>query len=122
MGQPASFDTNILIDALNGSDRAAEDILRYADRAISMITWIEVWAGVRPGDEARVERFLGSFTLIAVTPSIGKRAAELRAATRLKLPDAIILATAQIHGRMLITRNSRDFQEDPGRVHLPYAL
>ena len=33
----------------------------------------------------------------------------MRRERRIKLPDAIILATAEIENRLLITRNTRDF-------------
>lgn len=39
----------------------------------------------------------------------------------MKLPDAIILATAQIHRRELVTRNTKDFAGVPG-VIMPYQL
>jgi len=39
----------------------------------------------------------------------------------IKLPDAIIEATAQIENRLLITRNVKDFKNTPG-VILPYAM
>ena len=40
----------------------------------------------------------------------------------LKSPDAIILATAQIRGRTLVTRNSKDFQADMPGIRVPYVL
>lgn len=39
----------------------------------------------------------------------------------MKLPDAIILATAQLHRRELVTRNIEDFAGVPG-VITPYQL
>lgn len=38
-----------------------------------------------------------------------------------KLPDAIILATAQVHRCELVTRNTKDFADIPG-VITPYHL
>ncbi|MEJ8713731.1 PIN domain-containing protein, partial [Klebsiella pneumoniae] len=40
---------------------------------------------------------------------------------KLKLPDAIILATAQLHRLELITRNTKDFAGIPGVV-TPYEI
>ena len=41
---------------------------------------------------------------------------------RLKSPDAIILATAQIRGRVLITRNTKDFPAAMPGIRVPYIL
>ncbi len=45
----------------------------------------------------------------------------LRQEYKLKLPDAIILATAQLHRLELITRNTKDFAGIPGVV-TPYEI
>jgi hypothetical protein len=45
----AVFDTNIVIDALNGVTDADVEYSRYARVLISRITWIEVMVGVLPG-------------------------------------------------------------------------
>ena len=47
------FDTNILIDHLNGIAKATREIKRSGDPAISMITWIEVMTGAEPELPAR---------------------------------------------------------------------
>lgn len=39
----------------------------------------------------------------------------------MKLLDALILATAQTSGAILVTRNTEDFPEMPG-VRVPYKL
>ena len=43
----ALFDTNILIDYLNGVEAARTELGRYSDKAISLITWMEVMVGGR---------------------------------------------------------------------------
>ena len=47
---------------------------------------------------------------------------QLRQRHGLKVPDAIILATASYHGLTLATRNSRDFPLSLGGVVHPYSL
>ena len=42
MSALAFFDTNILIDFLQGRDAAREEFSRYDDLAISIVTWMEV--------------------------------------------------------------------------------
>jgi len=41
---------------------------------------------------------------------------------KVKLPDAIILATAELEGRLLVTRNTKDFPSDDPGVRVPYTL
>ena len=47
---------------------------------------------------------------------------ELRKANRIKLPDAIIWATAQLDQRLLVTRNSKDFAPTHADVRIPYVV
>lgn len=118
----ALFDSNILIDYLGGVEPSFAEVKRYDDRAVSVITWIEVLAGVPPEAEAKVRQFLGDFAVIRVSDSISEEAIRIRRARRMKLPDAIIWATARVDGRLLITRNTKDFPtSDPG-VREPYRL
>jgi hypothetical protein len=117
------FDTNILIDHLNGVKRATQEIERSPGGAISIITWIEVMAGaVDAEDEARLRVFLSRFRCLPVTDAVAGRAAENRRVRRIKLPDAIILATAETAGRQLLTRNVRDFPKGMRGVRVPYQV
>jgi predicted nucleic acid-binding protein len=116
------FDTNILIDYLSGIPQARLELERYSNRAISVITWMEVMAGATTTDERQIRAFLLTFTLLPLTPEVAEQAVNLRREQKIKLPDAIIQATAQIEDRLLITRNTRDFpSRDPG-VRVPYRI
>ncbi len=53
-------------------------------------------------------------------PPVAREAVALRKASRLKLPDALILATARVHGLLLVTRNHRDFSPSEPDVRVPY--
>ena len=44
----ALFDTNILIDFLHEVAAARDELHRYEDKAISIITWMEVLIGAPP--------------------------------------------------------------------------
>jgi len=116
------FDTNILIDYLSGVSKARTALERYGDRAISMVTWMEVMAGTTPGDEAQVRTFLNSFRILPVTAEVAEEAVALRRRRKIKLPDAIIQATARVDGRTLLTRNTRDFPAGEPGVSIPYSL
>ena len=49
---PVLFDTNILIDYLRGIPQARAECDRHADRAVSIISWMEVMAGSTAANEA----------------------------------------------------------------------
>ena len=53
---------------------------------------------------------------------MAEKAAAIREMGRLKLPDAVILATAEVEGIALLTRNTRDFSEEHPLVRIPYRL
>jgi predicted nucleic acid-binding protein len=122
MGQvKALFDSNILIDFLQGNDSARTELDRYDDVAISRITWMEVLIGAQDDAEARLRQtFLDEFQLVELEAQVAREAIELRKTRRLKLPDAIILASARVRGAILVTRNHRDFADDPAEVRIPY--
>lgn len=119
----AVFDSNILIDALNDREAARHELARYERRFISRMTWIEVMIGALPDDGTRAEGFMSHFGIIELNEEIGRRAATLRfERKRLKLTDAIILASAQASGRILVTRNTRDFAPTMPGIRVPYQL
>jgi len=118
----AVFDTNIVIDALNGVASVDAEYRRYARVLISLITWMEVLVGAEK-DETSVRRFLAdTFEIMPLDMAVAERAIQLRRACRLRLPDALIWATAQIHDAVLVTRNTKDFHADWEGVRVPYRL
>jgi predicted nucleic acid-binding protein len=88
--------------------------------AVSELATMEVLVGpLKSSDTVLVTRFDRFFTrrgvrLEAVSHAVLRRAAELRAATRLRTPDAIHAATALILGCAMFLTNDRDFQKVPG--------
>lgn len=122
-----SFDSNILIDALKGLPPAKEEIARAAGLTgrvwISRMVWVEVMSKGQPEALKRTEQFLSGFIVDEVDAEIGVRAAALRRERpRLKSPDAIILATAQLRSRVLVTRNIKDFLSQLPGIRVPYIL
>jgi predicted nucleic acid-binding protein len=118
----ALFDTNILVDYLNAVPEARTEIQRYTEKAVSIVTWMEVMVGADHDLEAATRSFLRSFDVVAVDQAIAERAVSLRRNHRIKLPDAVIWATAQVHAMLLVTRNTRDFPDDDPGVRAPYKL
>jgi hypothetical protein len=119
---PVLFDTNILIDYLRGIAQARAACDRHADRAVSIVTWMEVMAGSTAANEAEARSFLQNFYTLPLDADVAERAFLLRRTNRIKLPDAIIQATAEVSGRILITRNTRDFPPGTPGVLVPYTL
>lgn len=117
------FDTNILIDALHDIPQAWQEFDRYAKRAISIVTWIEVMTGARSEEEKNIaENFLQSFVVLDLTMSIAQKAAGFRQSHRLKFPDAVILATARTHSVLFVTRDAKDFPADDPYIRIPYRI
>jgi predicted nucleic acid-binding protein len=119
---PVLFDTNILIDYLRGISQARAECDKHSDRAVSIITWMEVMAGSTSANEADARSCLLNFYTLPLTAEVAERAFLLRRAGGIKLPDAIIQATAEGSGRVLITRNTRDFPSGTPGVRIPYTL
>jgi predicted nucleic acid-binding protein len=118
----ALFDTNILIDYLNGIRAAKDEIARFEQPLISLITWMEVLAGTDADEEPQVRAFLRRFVCRGVDGAVAEHTIVLRQSRRIKLPDAIIRATALNESALLVTRNTKDFPvEEPG-IRVPYVL
>lgn len=118
----ALLDTNILIDFLNGAEEARGEIALYLDPMISPITWMEVMAGAAEAEEASIRAFLARFAQPAINADIAEAAVALRREYRLRLPDAIIWATAKCNSALLVTRNTKDFPAEAPGVRVPYRL
>ncbi len=117
------FDTNVLVDYLRGIDDARLEIERYRERTISLVTWMEVLVGAADDDEeASLRSFLASFEVAEVDRRTAAEAVRLRRSRRVRLPDAIVWATARVRQAVLVTRNTKDFPADDPGVRVPYSV
>lgn len=100
------LDTNVALYLLGG--RLAEP-LPTGDYGISVITEMELLAypSLTPTEEDHVRRLISNLTTCELTPAVRLRAVALRRGERLKLPDAIIAATAIEQGVALWTNDSQ---------------
>lgn len=97
-------DTDVFIDHLRGASelRPGRHRLHY-----SVVTRAELFAGNSATD--LVSQLLAPFREISVNRSIAERAGRVARELQLRLPDAIIAATA-LEGRLaLATRNRKHF-------------
>jgi predicted nucleic acid-binding protein len=118
----ALFDTNILIDFLRGIPAARDELNRYDDKAISVVTWMEVMVGTPMAAERGTRAFLDGFALVALDNKVAERAVTLRRKHRLKLPGAIVLASAQTQSMLLVTRDIKGVPVDDPGVRIPYRI
>jgi predicted nucleic acid-binding protein len=121
-----AFDSNILIDILRGLPQGRAELRRAVDLGrvwVSRMVWIEVLSKGEGDGLARAEKLLSGFGVDELDAETAERAATLRRGRPgLKSPDAIILATALVRGRVLVTRNTRDFPANMPGIRVPYRL
>jgi toxin FitB len=103
-------DTDVCIDHLAGTRRLPG---RQPRLAYSVITRTELLAGPDHQHEP-ARRLLAPLHEIPVDRRIATRAAAIRREAGVRLPDALVAATALVHGLTLHTRNHRDFRKVPG--------
>lgn len=119
----AVLDSDILIDYLQGAPEAQREIRKYSEPCYSVISWMEVMSGADSADEATAARLLfDAMTMIELSAAVAEKAVEIRRKSRLKLPDAVILASADVAGCILVTRNAKDFSTGDPRVRIPYKI
>jgi predicted nucleic acid-binding protein len=117
----ALIDTNILIDCAGGVKHAVQELDRYQELAVSRIVWIEFLVGAKTSVmEASRKSLVEEFELLEIDAAVSLETIIIRQRTRLRLPDAIILATARVHGLLLVTTNHRDFSRRDPNVRIPY--
>jgi len=116
MGKGFLIDTNVIIDfsVMRLPSKGTELLLEVirGGSAISVITEIEV-LGFSDIPEAIIELVEGA-TIFQLDQRVVKQTIAIRKKQKIKLPDAIIAATAIVHGLTLITRNTKDFLKIKG--------
>ena len=116
MGAGYLADTNVVIDLVLGRLPAASaswlDVRLAAQQvAISVVTRIELLGKLVPAPEfAFLQSFVENVQVLPLDESTIQHTIRLRQQHRVKLPDAIIAATALAHGLTLVTRNGSDFK------------
>jgi len=121
MGERFLIDTNAAIDYLAGKlpkngVNEIERILVDKVGVISIIVKIELLSFSPPNTEDLqiIEALINKCTLIGLDEVIAEKTYLLRREHRIKLPDAIIAATALANQFTLITRNTTDFRNING--------
>lgn len=116
------FDTNILVDYLQGIEKASNELNQYKDPQISVITKMEILVGTTEEEEETIREFLNNFTIVNLNEEICEIAISIRKKHKIKIPDAIIWATAKYNNSLLITRNTKDFPSHSSDIKIPYHI
>jgi predicted nucleic acid-binding protein len=99
------LDTNVALYLLGGRLAAPLPAGMYG---VSVITEMELlaWPSLTTEEEKRVREFLGQLVICELTPPIRTRAVQLRREQHLRLPDAVVCATAMEFGVELWTNDT----------------
>lgn len=100
------LDTNIVIYLLDG-DQVIANLLNDKLIAISMITELELLSyQISKEDERVIRNFISECQVVEINQTIKERAISLRKKFNVKLPDAIVAATADYLNLPLLTADS----------------
>ena len=121
MGIKYLWDTNTAIYYLQqqfppNAEKFIDDLLKDEQPVISAITEFELlfWKTATKEDLKVLHNFINDALVIELEQAIKIKTAEIRKVVRIKLPDAIIAATALIYDFTLLSRNLPDFEDIEG--------
>ncbi len=109
------LDTNVIIDFLNSRlPTKGRDLISEIEPIISVITRIELFASSKISETENVKllQFIDVVKIIEIIDNdIVNEVIAIRRKRKVKLPDAIIAATAITNNLILLTRNTADFEK-----------
>ena len=118
------LDSNILIEAAKPGGERLAPYLAHPEACISIVSRIEAlgYHLLKNGEDAVIRQSLAGLPELGLDAEIAERAITLRQQKKMGLGDAIIAATALVHGLTLVTRNVDDFKHIAGLdVTNPFA-
>ncbi|MDY0903719.1 type II toxin-antitoxin system VapC family toxin [Pedobacter sp. CFBP9032] len=116
MGKGYLIDTNVIIGYLDGKieNKGMSFLHPIIDRIpnISVINKIEILRFNSPDNDYKtLVEFINSSYVFSLNENIIEKTISICRANKIKLPDAIIAATALVNNFTLITRNTSDFKK-----------
>lgn len=125
MGTRYLIDTNVVLDFMGNKlpEKGKIQIARIIDEEInfSVINNIEL-LGFSKVEQDLIE-FVTCSNIHPIDDAIVDKTIEIRRLFKIKLPDAIIAATAMINDMVLVSRNTKDFKTVKGLKAIdPYML
>jgi hypothetical protein len=106
------LDTNFILGMLKSTPEVLTVVgstgVMARQCAFSAVTRMELlgYPGITPDEDALIRQRLSQFAYLAITTAVEDKAIELRRSRRVKLPDALIAATALCHGLELLTMDA----------------
>jgi len=124
------WDTNIAIYYLQKqfpkkAEHYIDSLLQHQLPAISVITEIELlcWNSANEKDLEILQKFVRDSIVVELELKIKITTIAIRKTYRLKIPDAIIAATALVQNCLLLSHNTTDFKKIEGlQVIDPYSF
>jgi predicted nucleic acid-binding protein len=116
------LDTSFAIDVLRGEGAAARRFARLFEEGdqpiVNETVLCELATGARPSERAAIDAFVRAVEYVQPAPDVARLAGTWRGDARrrgftLSVPDALIAATTDALGAILITRNVRHFELTP---------
>ncbi len=110
-GDRALFDSNIII-YISKREIPLSLLDQFDEHYISIITYMEVlgYRFLEEKEEKFIKEILDAFKLLYIDQKIVETVIDIRKQNRIKLPDAIIAATAMTENLHLISRNIVDYE------------
>ncbi len=121
-GNSVLLDSNIII-YLSKREIPLSFLDQFDEHCISIITYMEVlgYQFREPKEEAFIREMLEVFGILYIDQTIADMTIKIRKEFRIKLPDAIIAATAKVSNLHLATKNIDDFKNIDIQIANPFA-
>ena len=128
MGMNMLVDSNVIIDYVSNRipEKSAKqlDIYFNSNFSVSIISKIEVLGfNTLDYEMEQLESFIQLSSIVYIDEAVADKTIEIRRMKRIKLPDAIIAATALVQNCILLSHNTTDFNKIEGlQVLDPYSF
>jgi predicted nucleic acid-binding protein len=128
MGMNMLVDSNVIIDYVSNRipEKSAKqlDIYFNSNFSVSIISKIEVLGfNTQEFELEQLESFIQLSSIVYIDEAVADKTIEIRRMKRIKLPDAIIAATALVKNCILLSHNTTDFKKIEGlQVLDPYSF
>jgi predicted nucleic acid-binding protein len=107
------LDSNILIYCSKGQIDFKVIAAHFDELFVSVITYMETLGHnfSNPKEKELIEKLLNSLPIVQTDMAIANQVVSYRQQRKIKLPDAVILATAKLLNADVITLNASDFKD-----------